>query len=268
MRLIPFLNSHARFSADADAFVDGELRGEVLARFRDHLAGCDRCAVVVAGAESLKASLRGVAEQPAPRSFALTPAMLTSERKPAPPAAVGTPLYLGFARVAAAVSVVAFVAVFTLSLIGGGSKSNDQTTATASLIERNGAPVAADAAGGSAPGAATAPSTSSYAVGTPTALLPPVTTGAVSGAGAASATPAPPSTGAEQTPFSSQPNLGTVDTKSAGPEALGDAVTVEPASGAAKKDSSSDVPWTIVVGCIAGAFVGILVVAESRRRQS
>ncbi len=265
MQLIPFLKRHARYADCVDAFVDGELRGADLAQFQRHLDACGTCPASVAAARALKAALKSLPEHPAPRSFALTPAMLSDGRRERAPAAIGTPLYLGLARVAAAVSVVAFVAVFTVSLMGGDSRSSDQQL-TSAAAERNGAPQAADNAAGGAP---STESSSNYAVGTPTVLLAPATSGAVSGAGAPSATPAPPSTGAQPTPAVPQPNDGSVVTKLAGNDgaALGDASVIEP-SAAGRKDDDSGIPWTIVMGSVAGVLVGVLLVAESRRKRS
>lgn len=267
MQLIPFLHTHARHRANIDAFVDGELHGSALRAFELHLASCASCASAVAAARTLKASLGALPQRGAPRSFALTPEMVTVAQRERPPAALGTPLYLGVARVAAVVSVVAFVAVFTLSVVGGDSKSGQQSTSGAS--ERNAAPQAADTAGGAPFAASSAESTNTYAVASPTVLLPPATSGAVSGAGAASATPAPPSTGARQTPEAPQPNDGSAVPKLPGPgtAALGDAA-FEPSAARPTDSADSDIPWTIVLGCIAGVLVGILLVAESQRRRS
>lgn len=269
MRLIPFRNSHSRFVSDVDAFVDGELRGDRLAAFNRHLSSCATCTEAVSNATAVKALMSALPERPAPRSFALTAEMAASPARERVPAVVGTPLYLGMARLAAAVAVVAFVGVFTLSLIGGDSKSSDQSLTSANA-ERNAAPQAADnSAGGSSSAATpTAASSSAYAAGSPTALLAPASPGAVSGAAAPSASPVPPSTGAQTTPVAPQPNDGSVTTKSlADGTALGDAVAIEPARAGGNDNRGSDIPWTIVMGCVAGAFIGILVVAESRRRR-
>ncbi len=182
---------------------------------------------------------------------------------------VTTPVYLTVARAAAVVSVVAFVAVFTLSVVSGDSGSADQQP-TSGSAERNAVPQAADAAGGAAAATSPAQSTSDYAVGSPTVLLAPATSGAVSGAGAPSSTPAPPATGAQPTPFASQQDDASAVPKSTGPgaEALGDANTFEPSAASSKEDDSSGIPWTILTGCVAGVFVGILLVVESRRRRA
>ena len=163
-----------------------------------------------------------------------------------------------------AMLVPPLVAVFTLSVVGGDSRSADQHL-TSGAAERNSVPQAADSAGGAAP--VTAESTAAYAVGSPTVLLAPATSGAVSGAGAPSATPAPPLTGAQPTPFAPQPGGASVVTKSTGAtaDALGDAF--EPAAARPDDDQSSAIPWTIVMGSVAGVAIGILIVAESRRRR-
>lgn len=268
MQLIPFTSRHSRFADDVDAFVDGELHGQPLRAFQGHLGSCARCAAAVSDARALKASFASLPQRGAPRSFALTPAMASSEPRERLPALVTTPVYLTFARVAAVVSVVAFVAVFTLSVIGGESSTSGQLTSGAA--ERNSVPQAADAAGSAPLATSSAESTAAYAVGSPTVLLAPATSGGVSGAGAPSSTPAPPSTGAQQTPLVPQPNDASAVPKSTGPgaEALGDASAFEPSAAGAKDGGSSGIPWTILAGCIAGTFVGVLLVAESRRRRS
>ncbi len=268
MQLIPFTNRHSRFADEVDAFVDGELRGQALEDFQNHIGSCARCATVVAAARTLKASLASLPQGGAPRSFALTPAMAASEARERLPALVTTPMYLTVARAAAVVSVVAFVAVFTLSILSGDSESTDQQLAS-NAAERNSAPEAADAAGGAAFATSSADSTNTYALGSPTVLLAPATSGAVSGAGAPTSTPAPPSTGAQPTPLAPQPNDGSAVPKSTGPgaDALGDAV-FEPLAAASRDDDSSGIPWTILTGCVAGVLVGVLLVAASRRRRS
>jgi hypothetical protein len=269
MQLIPFTNRHSRFANNVDAFVDGELHRQALQGFQDHLGGCGRCAAAVADARALKASFASLPQGGAPRSFALTPEMAASEARERLPVLVTTPVYLTVARAAAVVSVVAFVAVFTLSVVSGDSGSADQQP-TSGSAERNAVPQAADAAGGAAAATSPAQSTSDYAVGSPTVLLAPATSGAVSGAGAPSSTPAPPATGAQPTPFASQQDDASAVPKSTGPgaEALGDANTFEPSAASSKEDDSSGIPWTILTGCVAGVFVGILLVVESRRRRA
>lgn len=254
---------HAFFSDNVDAFVDGELRGADFARFQAHLGRCERCSDAVAEARILKSSFNAAPRRAVPRSFVLTPAMVaeTPARQAQDQA---SPRFLGLARVAAAVSVVAFLSVFVVSAL---NPSDDDSTNTASpLSERNSVPVAAeDSAGGAAP--ATSQATSAYSVASPTAVLVPATSGGVSGAAVPSVPPDAATPGQQLAPL---PNDNSGASKSAGsPEstALGDAVSVAPAATAGAKDSGDGFPWVIAFGCLAGAMVGVLLVAETRRRQ-
>lgn len=265
------INKHAWFRQNLDAFVDGELDSAGMTRVERHLAACDACAADVATARTLTSSLGALPMRSAPRSFQLTPEMVRGSAPSALPAASRTPASLTFVRVAAGIAVVAFISVFAGSLLNG---SNEHSTASQdafnSAAERQQQPVAAtDGGTGAVGGSSTVTDTSSLYATSPTPLLAPATSGAVSGAGVPSATPQPPSTGIGQTPGPVTNDSGGVVTKStndAADQAIGDAATLETAR-AARSGEDDSFPWVFVFGCLAGAAVGVLVVAETRRRR-
>lgn len=262
MRMIPFLRSHSRFTRELDAFVDGELAPREAAAFETHLARCQQCRAAVAVARALKAEIGALPEQPAPRSFALTPELVARGPARQPAMRTSAPLYLNLARGAAAISVVAFVAVFTASLANGG---DDSTAAGANRAERDSTFEAKDAAVPQLAATESSGAGSQYGLETPT-LAPPGTAGSISGAGVGSATPQPPETGANETPA---PDQQTGETNSAvGGSAADSGLKVEQPVPSTTRDDSGGIPWTSVFGGVAGVSLGILLVAESRRRRS
>lgn len=262
MRMIPFLRSHSRFTRELDAFVDGELAPREAAGFEAHLARCEQCRAAVAAARTLKADLGALPEQPAPRSFALTPELVARAPARQPAMRTTAPLYLNLARGAAAVSVAAFVAVFTASLANGG---DDSTAAGANTAGRDSTFEAKDAAVPQLAATESSGAGSQYGVETP-GLAPPGTAGSMSGAGVPSATPQPPKTGANQTPAPGQQTGETNST--AGGSAADTGLKLQPPAPATTSGDSGGIPWTSVFGGIAGVSLGILFVAESRRRRS
>ena len=264
MFLTTFFSRHAVFSDNVDAFVDGELRGAQLTRFQAHLGHCRRCSTAVAEAKIVKSSFNAAPRRAVPRSFALTPEMV-AERPARQAQNSASPRFLGLARVAAAVSVAAFLSVFVVSVLNQAEEGSNTTASP--LSERNSAPVAAEDSAGGAPAPSTSQASSGYSAASPTVVLVPATSGGVTGAGVTSATPSTAQPGQQIAP---PPDDNSGANKSAGsPDstALGDAVSVEPAATAGAKDSGDGFPWVIAFGCLAGAMVGVLLVAETRGRR-
>ena len=260
MRLIPAFGRHSRFRDDVDAFVDGELSGGRLRAFEAHITACEACRSAVESARSLKAAFQSLPQWVAPRSFALTPAMVAAAEK-APANTGPLPRYVLAVRAMAAVAVVAFMAVFAASLAGGAGESSQTRAGTA-----NDQFVAPESAAGNALSTGAGAQDSNYATVSPTLGLVPATTGAMSGQGVSSATPAPPSTGRE-TPAAE--GVGPSDTASKSAQDNDDAAGG--AFHATRENQSEDsggLPWTIILGFIAGTSIGVLYVVESRRRKS
>jgi anti-sigma factor RsiW len=72
---------HRSWELQATAFVDGELDASRAGRFERHLSACEACRVRVAELRGLKSLVAGLPEVQAPRSFALTPAMLSESSR-------------------------------------------------------------------------------------------------------------------------------------------------------------------------------------------
>lgn len=261
MRLIPAFGRHSRFCDDVDAFVDGELSGGRLRAFEAHAATCEDCRSAVESARSLKASLQALPQRPAPRSFALTPEMAGSTVKLRARAGQPLPRYVFVVRATAGVAVVAFMAVFVASLAGSSGQSSD--TRAGSANDQFAAP---ESAAGNAVTTGGAAQDSSYATVSPTLGLVPATTGGMSGQGASSATPAPPSTGIETPPPAGAESGAPLSKSEHDPAgSAGEAFTANRES---EQEHSGGLPWTIIMGFIAGTSIGALYVVESRRRKS
>jgi hypothetical protein len=118
---------HAHWSESANAYIDGELGPSELARFETHMGQCARCRETVGAARATKALLDAMPAVHAPRSFALTPALLA---EPAQPSRThGRPVALRLAQGVAVLAVVALAAVVTMDMTSGGANSN-QTLAS------------------------------------------------------------------------------------------------------------------------------------------
>jgi anti-sigma factor RsiW len=262
MRLFSFRRSHARFTAAADAYVDGELRDSESRRFEAHLTGCARCQALVSEARALKSALVDLPELEAPRSFALTPAMLAAQPSGFARAVIArTPAYMYAMRGIAAAAVAVFAVVAISGLNGGGSERS------ASSPERQTSLSAAEAPRDNSAKSAT---DSSQAAAVPSAPgLAGSSGGGVSGQSAAT-TPAvtPAASGAQAaTPPAPQPG-GTFSADSTPPEALGEAITAPPAAAHRANDNGNDVPWTAISAGIALIAVAGLLVLEVRRRKA
>jgi hypothetical protein len=162
MRL-PFpalFNRHRRWDQYVSASVDGELAPAETATFEAHLAGCSRCRQALHEERALKRMLAAqLPEQPAPRSFALTPGMLAGA-PPAPrpassPALAAGGQVMALARVmqlGAAAALLGFAALLVADFAAGGPGASFQAagdaadTRMSAGAESDGAPPAATAA--------------------------------------------------------------------------------------------------------------------------
>jgi hypothetical protein len=123
-------NRHERWQNDLDAYVDGELPAPGALRFEQHLAACDACAALLDLTRGTKAAIVSLPALRAPRSFALTEAMLTATPAPPPPRrAPGMTYRLAQATAFAALAGFATLVVVDVSSGDGGSRD----TASAEL---------------------------------------------------------------------------------------------------------------------------------------
>ena len=127
-QVLAVVRPHARFRAQASAYVDGELTPPTRARFETHLLQCEECARAVAAARAVKTLLAALPAEEAPRSFRLTPQMVSR-----PAAAVHNPRSatpLRFAQAATALAAFALLVVLSDGVLG--SSSSQSTTQTQS----------------------------------------------------------------------------------------------------------------------------------------
>lgn len=256
MRLIPFVRSHSSLRAMADAYADGELAPREAARFEAHFGACEECRAAVEATRALKASLAAMPEAAVPRSFRLTPAMVSTHQPLRARAA--TPGFLVVARVAAAASVAAFGIVATLNFSSTGGNGDRSIAASGSpaneaaeLKSADGAPAGGDDAG------ATAQDTSSQP-----GVASPSSGGGVSGAGVD--TPVVP----EVTPAPSERNTLAEDTVEAGDgdEPPADAFSLRYESGS--EEGTDYGPWLAGLAALSIAALATLAFMEVQRRRT
>ncbi len=117
---------------DISAHADGELAPDRREALDAHLEACERCGTELDELLSVRSALRGLPSSPAPRSFALTPAM--TEREPTPVTSRATPSFVAM-RVAGA-GFAAVLAVVVMLDAGGivddSGGSSDESAATLS----------------------------------------------------------------------------------------------------------------------------------------
>ncbi|MGE3077212.1 MAG: anti-sigma factor [Dehalococcoidia bacterium] len=258
MRIIPFLNRHSWYSGRADAYADGELSPAERARFEAHLIECATCQSSVAAASELRNLVEGLPEVEPPRSFFITPQMLTEA--PAQVRSMSTPVYLGLARAGAALSVAAFAVVFVLGTVNSNS-SSDHTASRESA-----APLSSDALAGTPEPAFSDKS----AEDEPTPQLAPATAGG--GVAGSALIPAPPEATA---PDESVNGAAAPAANDAGPVRAADAATpgddsaltsigYEAVPGSDSDDGSSKA--LVATGAIAAVFLVALAALEVTRR--
>jgi hypothetical protein len=188
---LPF-RRHAPWSELASAYTDDELDPRARERFQRHLAGCRRCQDEVAGLQAVKGLVRTTLPQrDAPRSFALTDAMLASPRPlpVRPPAGRQLAFMARAAQVATAATVagLAVLLVVDASSSGSGKPRSDNGTGAEATSSQFGAPGSASQG---APSSDTPPAAADSAAAPPATQAPQP--GGVSSAGFATP-PAEPS---------------------------------------------------------------------------
>jgi hypothetical protein len=115
MRL-PWFNGHNRYRKDLSSYVDGELGGAEARRLEAHLESCVSCREELDELRLTVLAVRDMPEEPAPRSFALTPEQVSETPPPvaggvAYSPAVNTGMRLAAGALAVALAVVVFVDV-------------------------------------------------------------------------------------------------------------------------------------------------------------
>lgn len=190
--MLRFWRRNGGGEGDLDAYLDGALLARDRERFEARLANDPALRRHLEAVRALKAALRELPEIEAPRSFRLTPAMVTTAARTPAPARSRPPMVLRAAQLTA--GVAAFVLAITFVASIGGSKSSSDTSHEASRALQD--TFAAGSAAESAPKAA--PAASGAGAGTAAALpaqpsptLPAYDGGGVSGQSVAPASPSP-----------------------------------------------------------------------------
>ncbi|HKS90310.1 MAG TPA: zf-HC2 domain-containing protein, partial [Tepidiformaceae bacterium] len=169
----------------ADAYIDGELAPSEIARFEAHLAGCTRCEAAVDAARSTKTLLASAPVLHAPRSFVLTPQMVTGGERQR----MGRPVALRLAQTATAVAVIAFATILTIDVTGGGGSNGPQPLAASEQATSGKAVTGVAPAGTASPAPSFTPEASPSPTGEPT--RPPIAPPPTEGAGAQGFSPSP-----------------------------------------------------------------------------
>lgn len=178
MRAPRFLRLHSRWREQVDAYVDGELVIGEARNLERHLAGCQQCSVRVGQARAMKALLSEIPQAPAPRSFRLTPEMVSEPLRPRSAPAKPATTAFRVAQFATGFAVVALVAVAVVDVgrSSNGSGSNSAASSARESAADQSAPLG-DAAG--AISAATAPGQPAATPSPSPAFVPPNTGGVV-----------------------------------------------------------------------------------------
>jgi anti-sigma factor RsiW len=127
-----FFRRHRSWSDLASAFADGSLEPASRADFESHLAGCERCRAQVADTGALRTALQSLPDLDVPRSFRLTPALLTATDPldtASKPSALVRAANIG-SRLTAGVAAAALAAVFVVDF-GFGAGDTDQSSTRA-----------------------------------------------------------------------------------------------------------------------------------------
>jgi hypothetical protein len=120
-----FLRGHPR--GELAPYADGRLAPDAAARVEAHLAGCKGCRADVEAQRRVRAMLAALPDNPAPRSFALTPEMAG---EPAPRAPATTPPLANGLRLASVGIALALAAVIVIDVgqDGGSPSTTDDIT--------------------------------------------------------------------------------------------------------------------------------------------
>ena len=128
--MYPF-NRHNRLRESLSASIDGALSARDQTALESHLTGCESCRSELEALRAASEVLRSLPAATAPRSFALTPAMV---RKPAAVPASYSPALNTVMRLSAASLAVALAAVMVVDRADlggdGGSGSSDDAART------------------------------------------------------------------------------------------------------------------------------------------
>ncbi len=131
MHRFRWFNGQDRWQRDIDAYVDGELAADDLARFESHIMDCAACTALVGEASALKRMVSSeLAQHPAPRSFRLTPAMLAESKPVDAPAQM--PWWPKAAQAVGGVALAAFAVLVVVDLSGPTSSGDFDTTRASS----------------------------------------------------------------------------------------------------------------------------------------
>ncbi len=131
---------HARLEANLDAYIDGALDPATHRRLEAHIEGCDSCKLRTAGSRRLRLAMAALPELPAPRSFAITEAML---EKPSVAAPARSGAWTGAMRSMQGIAAagIAVFAILTFADLSGGtaatSSDDAQRTSLASDAQAN-----------------------------------------------------------------------------------------------------------------------------------
>ncbi len=254
MRWFARVRKHTRWAERRVAYIDGELSGEEAAQFDFHLVGCEACRMAVADERALKRLLaENLPESRAPRSFAITEAMLGQAVRPVRRTASAPALAMRFAQVAA---VAAVIGLATLVVIDRGTNGSGNANRTAAPFSTESG-AAAVTAGGANPEATPLRESDTSKSAVPAA--PTSSTAGVPGQGAVPAGTAAAANSYDQAPV--QPSGGT------GPG--GRVVSPAPAS----PGTSGGTDWIgIAEGALAlitiAALAGYVVARHANRRSS
>lgn len=261
MRAPRFLRAHSRWRELLDGYVDGELAVGDARSLETHLEACRECRAGVAQTRATKVLLSELPQVPAPRSFRLTPAMVSAPARPAP--AKPATATLRAAQFATGLAVVALVAVAMVDLgrsSGGGSSNSAASTSREAAVDQA-APL------GESAGAASAATAPGLPAATPTplpAFVPP-STGGVVASGFATPTLATTAPGAfAATPGAGGDALSDNPSKSAG-EAPAPAPSAQRAS--ETNDERDLRPVELVLAAVAVAGAAATVGLYLRRRR-
>ncbi|MCE7928597.1 MAG: zf-HC2 domain-containing protein [Dehalococcoidia bacterium] len=186
MRWFGRLRGHGRWEAGLAAYADGELPEAGAARFVGHLQACERCREALSVERALKEMLSATLPvAPAPRSFAITPAMLALQPRPQPALARTPRLAMRMAQAAAGVAIIGLIGLFVVDL--GGSGEDGRSGAAAPMAAGDDASSTGEEAAGSSAPRGTPGNEATAESGS----LPSYDTGGVSGQGAESPAPDP-----------------------------------------------------------------------------
>jgi hypothetical protein len=135
MSIFSFLNRHPE--SDLSALADGELSPERASAVEAHVLACPRCAGTLAALRETSASLAGLADVPAPRSFALTPEMAAKQTPPHRAAYAdgrASPARLAAGMRVASAGLAVVLAVFVLIDAGGGDNGSGGDDSSSSAL--------------------------------------------------------------------------------------------------------------------------------------